>query len=141
MMVNFVFFSSILFESPIVTPALNISSRSRFLRIVSYLQRRAERWKLLEIGVLVISPTRELATQINEVLTPFLDTHNKAYPDRKLQALLLLGGNSVEADVAVLRNKGANIIVATPGRLQDILEHHTDVCLKPALKSLVNCHT
>lgn len=37
----------------------------------------------------------------------------------------------------MLRDNGANIIVATPGRLEDILEHHTDVCLKPALKSLV----
>ncbi len=52
--------------------------------------------------------------------------------------MLLLGGNSVEADITMLRDKGANIIIATPGRLEDILEHHTDVCLKPALKSLVS---
>lgn len=100
------------------------------------MMRRPERWKELEIGVLIISPTRELATQIYEVLTPFLESLNKIEPDKRLQALLLLGGNSVEADVALLREKGANIIVATPGRFQDILEHHTDVCLRPALKSL-----
>ncbi|KAE8746690.1 hypothetical protein FOCC_FOCC006673 [Frankliniella occidentalis] len=100
------------------------------------LMRREEKWKPLEVGVVVISPTRELASQIYEVLTPFLETHNKMKPNHKLQALLLLGGNSVEADIALLRDKGANILIATPGRLEDILEHHTDVCLKPALKSL-----
>ncbi|KAK3927106.1 putative ATP-dependent RNA helicase DDX55-like protein [Frankliniella fusca] len=100
------------------------------------LMRRDERWKQLEIGVIVISPTRELASQIYEVLTPFLDTFNKLNPKKNLQSLLLLGGNSVEADIALLRDRGANIIIATPGRLEDILEHHTDVCLKPALKSL-----
>ena len=101
------------------------------------LQRREEKWKQLEIGVIIISPTRELASQIYEVLSPFLETLSREKPDNSLRSVLLLGGNSVDADIAMLRDNGANIIVATPGRLQDIFEHHSDICLKPALKSLV----
>lgn len=100
------------------------------------MMRRQEKWRPLEVGVLIISPTRELATQIFEVLTAFLDTLRASHPDQELRSLLLLGGTSVEADVAALRDNGANIIVATPGRFQDLLEHRNDVCLKPALKSL-----
>ncbi|XP_034235584.1 ATP-dependent RNA helicase DDX55 [Thrips palmi] len=100
------------------------------------MMKRQEKWKEFEVGTLIISPTRELATQIFEVLNHFLETLRTVHPDRQLRSLLLLGGNSVEADVSALRDKGANIIVATPGRFQDILEHRNDVSLKPALKSL-----
>jgi ATP-dependent RNA helicase DDX55/SPB4 len=51
--------------------------------------------------------------------------------------MLLVGGNSVAADVDCFRVKGANILIATPGRLEDLLTRKCDINLPSAVKSLV----
>lgn len=51
--------------------------------------------------------------------------------------MLLVGGNSVAADVDYFRVKGANILIATPGRLEDLLTRNCDINLPSAVKSLV----
>lgn len=53
-----------------------------------------------------------------------------------LTQALLVGGTTVQEDVAKLR-KGTNIIIATPGRLEDILSNNKDVNLAAGVKSLV----
>lgn len=53
-----------------------------------------------------------------------------------LKQVLLVGGTTVDEDVAKLKD-GANIIVATPGRLEDILSNSKDVNLAASVKSLV----
>lgn len=71
-----------------------------------------------------------MATQISEVLNLFL----KDIP--KLKQVLLVGGTTVKEDAIKLK-QGANIIIATPGRLEDILSNCKDVNLGKAVKSLV----
>jgi len=61
--------------------------------------------------MLILTPTRELAQQINDVLEP----HCRAL---RLHTLCLYGGVSLERQAQGLR-KGCDIIVATPGRLLD----------------------
>ena len=69
-----------------------------------------------EIGALIISPTRELAGQISEVLEEFLQDSEAG-----LSKILLIGGNKVEKDVLKFDEDGGNIIIGTPGRLEDLL--------------------
>ena len=62
--------------------------------------------------VLVLTPTRELAAQI--------DDNVKAYAKNvKVRTALIFGGVSQHRQVAQLR-KGADVLVATPGRLLDL---------------------
>jgi len=65
---------------------------------------------------IVISPTRELCTQIFEVLQKLLKPFYWIVPG------IIMGGEKRDAEKARLR-KGINILVATPGRLLDHLQH------------------
>jgi superfamily II DNA/RNA helicase len=69
---------------------------------------------------LVLVPTRELANQVGEVLTPLAATRG-----RSVQTVY--GGVGFEAQRDALRG-GVDILVATPGRLIDLIEHR-DVVL------------
>ncbi|KAH6636660.1 Pre-mRNA-processing ATP-dependent RNA helicase PRP5 [Chaetomium tenue] len=62
---------------------------------------------------LIMTPTRELCTQIYSDLLPFA----KAL---KLRAIAAYGGNAIKDQIAELK-RGAEIIVATPGRMIDLL--------------------
>lgn len=62
---------------------------------------------------LVLAPTRELATQIHKDCKPFLKTTN-------LRAVCAYGGTPVSEQIADLK-RGAEIIIATPGRMIDLL--------------------
>jgi superfamily II DNA/RNA helicase len=64
-------------------------------------------------AALVLVPTRELASQIVDELQPIARA-------RKLRIAAVYGGTSVTGQVR--RTLGADILVATPGRLQDLLE-------------------
>ena len=85
----------------------------------------------MEIGSIIISPTRELATQISDVLSYFL----KEIPN--LKQIQLIGGTTIKEDVERLK-KGANIIICTPGRLEDLLTNCKEVNLITSVKSLVS---
>lgn len=63
---------------------------------------------------LILSPTRELAAQIAENF----DTYGKY---GKLNKALLTGGTSLEEQIKVLE-RGADVLIATPGRLLDLFE-------------------
>lgn len=63
--------------------------------------------------VLVLAPTRELAIQIGDSFA----TYGKHLP---LKHVLVYGGVSQNSQVRAL-NKGAHILVATPGRLLDLM--------------------
>ncbi len=66
---------------------------------------------------LVLAPTRELAQQIHKViytLAQFTD----------FRIALLLGGEPIQAQTSILQ-KGADIIIATPGRLLDHITSNT----------------
>jgi superfamily II DNA/RNA helicase len=64
-------------------------------------------------AALVLVPTRELASQIVDELQPIARA-------RKLRIAAVYGGTSVTGQVR--RTLSADILVATPGRLQDLLE-------------------
>lgn len=82
-----------------------------------------------------MSPTRELATQTSEVLEKFLQHEDLQFIKQKL----LVGGTSVEEDVESLISTGAHILIATPGRLLDLLErNNNDLKLPGRVKSLVS---
>jgi ATP-dependent RNA helicase RhlE len=66
------------------------------------------------VEALVLVPTRELAMQIN---TQYEQLRGKKLPP----AALLIGGNSERAQLTLLR-RGARLIVATPGRFEDLLK-------------------
>jgi superfamily II DNA/RNA helicase len=68
--------------------------------------------------VLVLVPTRELAAQVGEVFRR-LD----AAAARPLKIAVLFGGVSVNPQMMGLRG-GAEIVVATPGRLLDLLDRN-----------------
>ncbi|MFV1969901.1 MAG: DEAD/DEAH box helicase [Acidimicrobiia bacterium] len=63
---------------------------------------------------LVLVPTRELAVQVTRALTPLLRL-------RGLAAVSVYGGAPMGPQTEAL-NKGASIVIATPGRLIDLLE-------------------
>lgn len=71
-----------------------------------------------QVGVLVISPTRELATQIAESGKTLL----RNLPGIGVQTAT--GGNNLNTELRGIRAGRADILVATPGRLQDYLENH-----------------
>lgn len=72
------------------------------------------------VGV-ILCPSRELANQTYENVLAWTDalSSNGQYP--KLNTLLCIGGISMGEQSHVL-NKGLHIVVATPGRLIDMLE-------------------
>ena len=63
---------------------------------------------------LVLVPTRELAQQVGEALTPYAEA-------LRLRLATVVGGVSIGRQTAALRD-GAEIVVATPGRLHDLIE-------------------
>src|SRR6266571_3417480 len=66
------------------------------------------------IAALVLVPTRELAMQV-------VDQFNKLRGNQLLPAALVVGGLSEGAQLQAIR-KGARLVVATPGRLEDYLD-------------------
>lgn len=65
------------------------------------------------LQALIVAPTRELAIQIDDVL-------RKVSKHKQLKSALVYGGKSVGAQAHQLH--GANIVVATPGRLRDHMD-------------------
>ncbi|HET9633737.1 MAG TPA: DEAD/DEAH box helicase [Terrabacter sp.] len=63
---------------------------------------------------LILTPTRELAMQISDALEPLVHVAG-------LRHKLVAGGLSYTTQISAL-NKGVDILIATPGRLNDLLE-------------------
>jgi ATP-dependent RNA helicase RhlE len=82
------------------------------LPILQRLTKQPAAGRQRPIRCLVLTPTRELAAQIDESFT----TYGKHLP---LQSFVIFGGVGMEAQKQALR-KGMDILVATPGRLLDL---------------------
>ncbi len=65
------------------------------------------------VSALILSPTRELAMQIGEVFTQLA-------PGTGIRAAVVVGGLSEPQQLQAIR-RGAQVLVATPGRLADFL--------------------
>lgn len=81
--------------------------------MIEMLQRETSREALRQTRALVLLPTRELAMQVHE---QYQQLRSKNTP----KAALVIGGVSEKSQIQGLR-AGAGLIIATPGRLQDLL--------------------
>lgn len=67
-----------------------------------------------ETKVLIVTPTRELALQIQDELRSFS-------PGLGIYSVLAIGGASLERQRSELR-RGAHVVIGTPGRLKDLIQ-------------------
>lgn len=65
---------------------------------------------------LVVTPTRELAAQIDDVVKAVCQKTGQ-------RAVIVMGGAKFDKQIAALE-KGCDLLVATPGRLLDLMEHN-----------------
>jgi ATP-dependent RNA helicase RhlE len=84
------------------------------LPILAGLARMKTRPDPLTCRALILAPTRELAVQIEESLRQFAG-------DFRFSTALVLGGASRAAQIGKLA-RGVDVLVATPGRLKDLLD-------------------
>ncbi|MBC7547250.1 MAG: DEAD/DEAH box helicase [Polaromonas sp.] len=70
------------------------------------------------LGALVLVPTRELAVQVGDTLV-----HLSRQLPQKPKVAVVFGGVSINPQMMNLRS-GAHIVVATPGRLLDLITHN-----------------
>ncbi len=81
--------------------------------VINMLHQRDQKKSLLGIKCLVMVPTRELAIQITEVF-------NSLEKNTLIKTFSLFGGVDQDVQVANLE-KGVDILVATPGRMFDLI--------------------
>ena len=67
------------------------------------------------VNCLVLVPTRELAMQVQEVFQSFIPALNV-----RIKCLAVFGGVSINPQMIALQN--VNVLIATPGRLLDLIE-------------------
>ncbi|PIL24178.1 transporter [Ganoderma sinense ZZ0214-1] len=108
--------------------------------ILEKLIRRERKLAKNEIGALVISPTRELATQIHSIFSLFLDSQPSPrrpspppeeasgsnvqldfIPEHPPPLLIVSSDTSPAQDVQRFLSTGANIVIGTPGRVEEFL--------------------
>ncbi|KAH8842641.1 hypothetical protein MCOR27_000131 [Pyricularia oryzae] len=105
--------------------------------IIDKILRRDDVLKRHHVGAIIVSPTRELATQIHSVLSSLISFHapsaefssflkgDEKRPDTIVPVLipqLLVGGTvKVAQDLSTFLRLSPNILVGTPGRLSELL--------------------
>lgn len=78
--------------------------------------RPDKRTAKISIRALILVPTRELAAQVRESV----QTYGKYLP---LRSAVVVGGVNINTQIKQLKN-GTDILVATPGRLLDLISQH-----------------
>src|SRR5579872_4998210 len=82
--------------------------------VIEMLRREVSAGESTQARALVLLPTRELAMQVHE---QYENLRTKTMP----KAALVIGGVSEKAQIQGLRS-GSSLIIATPGRLQDLTD-------------------
>ncbi|KAJ1569080.1 hypothetical protein HK405_010193, partial [Cladochytrium tenue] len=118
--------------------------------LVEMILRRSDPLRLAEVGGLIISPTRELAKQIYEVAVRLVSSINATLEEaasgaaavdgpvaedaddegtggrrqrRPISVRLFVGGSTtVQDDLLLFKREGGQIIIGTPGRLDDLMK-------------------
>jgi ATP-dependent RNA helicase RhlE len=72
----------------------------------------------LRVRTLILVPTRELAAQVGESIRLYA-----RYMPRPTKTIIVFGGISINPQMMALRGS-ADIVVATPGRLLDLVDHN-----------------
>jgi ATP-dependent RNA helicase DeaD len=70
-----------------------------------------------KLSALVLTPTRELAIQVNDELTTIAKF-------KKIKIMPIYGGQPIERQIKALK-RGVEIVVGTPGRILDHIKRHT----------------
>ena len=93
--------------------------------MVEMILRRTTLLSKKQIGGLIISPTRELARQTFVIAKELCHFTSLSEP------LLLVGGGSgyrpVKDDLSSFAKLGSDIVIGTPGRIDDILSRYSDL--------------
>ncbi len=121
--------------------------------VVEKLLRLDEPIKKHHVGAIIVSPTRELATQIHSVLLSLLAFHGpsaealkpleedeKRKPSSTLTVVpqLLLGGTTTPTqDLSRFLKNSPNLLVSTPGRLLELLSSPHVHCPQSSFEILV----
>ncbi|KAL3428189.1 ATP-dependent rRNA helicase spb4 [Phlyctema vagabunda] len=121
--------------------------------VVQKLLRLEEAIKKHHVGAIIVSPTRELATQIHSVLTSLLAFHapsveaaapledgekRKPSPVLTVVPQLLLGGTTTPAqDLSRFLKNSPNLLISTPGRLLELLSSPHVHCPQSSFEVLV----
>jgi ATP-dependent RNA helicase DDX55/SPB4 len=121
--------------------------------IIEKLLRLEEPLKKHHIGAIIVSPTRELATQINSVLLLLLGFHGPSAaalsppsentlkcPSSTLKIvpqLLLRGTTTPAQDLSDFLKNSPNILISTPGRLLELLSSPHVHCPQSSFEVLV----
>ncbi|KAH8730741.1 P-loop containing nucleoside triphosphate hydrolase protein [Phaeosphaeriaceae sp. PMI808] len=152
-------------NSDVVVEAVTGSGKTLayLIPIVERLLRLDAPIKKHHVGAIIISPTRELATQIHTVLSSLLKFHapsaallvpddddsdmedadrppKPSFPLGTLRAIpqLLLGGSVTPAqDLSAFLKKSPNILIGTPGRLLELLRSPHVHCPQSSFDALV----
>ena len=81
--------------------------------LIPVIEKMMAEEKHRHVSTLILVPTRELAMQVHEV-------YESLRGRKETPAALVMGGTSEQRQIQAIRS-GANIVVATPGRLEDYL--------------------
>ncbi|SAM01604.1 hypothetical protein [Absidia glauca] len=87
--------------------------------IIEKLLRREDPLKNHEIGAMIITPTRELAQQINTVFNLFVQDHPRS--DQLKLGLYIGGTTTLQQDILHFNKTQPRIMIGTPGRLEEML--------------------
>ncbi len=87
------------------------------LPILHQLSAKTKQKGKLQVRALILTPTRELASQVEQSVQDYGKYLN-------LKSSIIFGGVGINPQIAALR-KGVDIVVATPGRLIDHIERKT----------------
>jgi ATP-dependent RNA helicase DDX55/SPB4 len=133
---------------------------SFLIPVIEQILRCEEPVKKHHIAAIILSPTRELAVQIHKVLLSLLAFHgpsnalikkadaedteleaeSEAYPPDapKIVPQLLLGGTrTVAQDLSAFLKASPNVLIATPGRLLELLSSPYVHCPQSSFEMLV----
>jgi ATP-dependent RNA helicase RhlE len=99
-----------------IAPTGSGKTAAYILPILQFLQKKPTS-KNRSIPVLVLVPTRELAAQVAEVADNF-----SRFLSRKVKTVAVFGGVSINPQM--LKLFGTDILIATPGRLLDLLSQN-----------------
>ncbi|MCR9015491.1 DEAD/DEAH box helicase [Aquiflexum gelatinilyticum] len=100
-----------------IAPTGSGKTAAYVLPILQQLQQ-TEYIKTRNIPVLILVPTRELATQVEEVIKVFSN-----FLPRKIKTMAVFGG--VSANPQMRNLFGTEVVVATPGRLLDLVDKNS----------------
>ena len=92
--------------------------------IFEVIRRRDDALRPQQVGAIIVEPTRELAMQVQTVAKQL----GGALPG--IQVVLMVGGTDIHANVAAYRATGGQVVIGTPGRLNDLMQRLPEMSVR-----------